>query len=461
MSARSSIDGSVLGDGFGGEVITPDDPGYEEGRRVWNASIDRRPALVAQPRSVDDVRAAVRAGREHDLPIAVRGGGHSVAGHGTCDDGLVIDLSAMRGVEVDAERRRARVGPGAVWRDVDPVTQEHGLAVTGGLISSTGVAGFTLGGGIGWLQRAFGLACDNLVAAEVVTASGDVVRTDDDPELLWGLRGGGGNFGVVTSFELVLHPVGPEVMAGMIAWPGERAPEVARFFRDHLPEAPRELTLGLVMRLAPPAPFLAPQAHGRPMVAIAGMHAGSVEDGERAFAPVKALGSPLADLIAPRPYVEMQSMQDAAWEPGAQNYWKAEYLSGLPDAAIDVLAEYLATITSPISDFKMPYLLGAVADVDEDDSAYGHRDAPLILNINARWQDPPEPEPHIAWTRGLWEAMQPHSAGGGYTNFMGADEGDRVAEAYGPGKLSRLVELKRRYDPDNIFRLNHNIDPGA
>lgn len=460
MSETTSIDAAALGDGFEGEIITPADPAYEEARRVWNASIDRRPALIVRPRGVEDVRAAIRVGRDRGVPIAVRGGGHSVAGHGTCDDGLVIDLSAMRAIEVDPRGRRARVGPGLVWRDVDRATQEHGLAVTGGLISSTGVAGFTLGGGIGWLQRAYGLACDNLVSAEVVTASGEVVSTGDDPELLWGLRGGGGNFGIVASFEFALHPVGPEVMAGLIAWPGERAPEVLRFFRDYLGEAPRELVLGAVLRLAPPAPFLPPEAHGRPMVAIAGVHAGSVEDGERAFAPVKALGSPLADLIAPRPYVEMQSMQDAAWEAGARNYWKAEYLSGLPDAAIDVLVDHLATITSPMSDFKMPYLQGAVADVGEDETAYGHRDAPLILNINSRWQEG-DREPHVAWTRGLWDAMRPFSAGGSYTNFMGADEADRVAEAYGPAKLSRLVDLKRRYDPENVFRLNHNIDPGA
>jgi FAD/FMN-containing dehydrogenase len=460
MSSHA-VDTSSFGPGFGGEVIGPDDPAYDEARRVWNASIDKRPALVVRPAGVDDVRAAVRFARERGLLVAVRGGAHSVAGHGTCDGGIVIDLSRLREVRVDPERRRAWVGGGAVWGDVDPVTQEHGLAVPGGLISSTGVGGLTLGGGIGWLQRGFGLTCDHLVDAEVVTADGEVVRAADDEELLWGLRGGGGNFGIVTSFEFALRPVGPQVVSGMLAFPGERATDFLRLFRDYLPESPKELGVAFVLRLAPPAPFIDPDRHGKPMVAVAGIYGGSVEDGERAWAPFKSFGEPIADLLAARPYVEMQSMLDAPWGPGAQNYWKSEYLAGLPDEAIEVLVEHLATITSPMSDFKAPFLGGAIAEVGEDDTAYSRREAPYILNINARWMDPAETDRHVAWTRGLWDAMQPFSSGSTYTNFMDRDDVGRVADAFGSEKYARLVALKRRYDPDNVFRVNQNIPPDA
>jgi len=461
MSAQQSIDVSALEGTFEGQIIRPGDGEYEEARHIWNASIDKRPAVIVRPTGAPDVQAAVRFARERDLPIALRGGSHSVAGHSTCDGGIVIDFAAMKGVEVDPEARRARVQPGAVWGDVDRATQEHALAVPGGLISSTGVAGLTLGGGIGWLQRLHGLTCDNLVSAELVTADGEVVSSDDDPELLWGLRGGGGNFGAVTSFELALHPLGPDVVGGMVMYPGDLAPDVLAFFRDYLEEAPRELGIAVVLRLAPPAPFLPEEVHGTPVVAIAGLCGGPVELGERAWEPLRKLGTPVADIVAPRTYVEAQSMLDGSWGPGAQNYWKAEYLTGMPTPAIDVLVDHLATITSPMSDFKTPYLRGAIADVGEDETAYGHRDAPFVMNINARWMDPDDSERHVAWTRGLWDELQPFSAGGGYTNFMSEDDAHRVGDAFGAAKYARLVELKRRYDPENAFRLNQNIRPEA
>jgi FAD/FMN-containing dehydrogenase len=448
---------------FAGEVTGPEDPGYEDARKVWNGSIDKRPALVVRATGVADVNAAVRYARERDLLVAVRGGAHSVAGHSTCDDGLVIDLSGMKGIRIDPERRRAHAQPGVVWKELDRETQVFGLAVTGGLISSTGVAGFTLGGGIGWLQRRCGLACDNLVSADVVTAEGALLHAseDKDADLLWALRGGGGNFGIVTSFEFELHPIGPEVMAGLIFHPGERAADVLAFFRDYHAEASEDVTLAAVLRLAPPAPFLPEKIHGKPVVAIAGVHAGPLEEAERALEPLKGLGKPIVDLMVPRPYVQMQTLLDASWMPGFQNYWKAEYLQSLPDDAIDVLVEYLETITSPLSDFKFPYLGGAVGRVGEDDTAYGHRDAPFILNINARWEDAQDSERHIEWTRSLWNAMQPYSAGGSYTNFMSADDGDRVRDSYGEAKYTRLATLKRRYDPTNFLRLNQNIQPGG
>jgi FAD/FMN-containing dehydrogenase len=447
---------------FAGAIIGPAHPEYEEARRVWNHSIDRHPALIVRPTGVADVLAAVRFAREQDLLVAVRGGSHSVAGFSTCDDGIVIDLSGMKGIWVDPGARRARVQAGTVWAEVDRETQAFGLAVTGGLISSTGVAGFTLGGGIGWLQRKLGLACDNLVAADVVTADGRLVRAsaEGDADLLWALCGGGGNFGIVTSFDFALHPVGPEVYGGLVMFPAERAVEVLTFFRDFYDRASDDLALAAVLRLAPPAPFVPEPFHGKPIVALGGMHAGSLEEAEAALAPVKQLG-PVADVMGPRPYTQMQSMLDASWLAGFQNYWKSEYLTGIPDGAIDVLVESLGTITSPLSDFKIPYLGGAIGRVGDTDTAYGHRGAPFIVNINARWADPDDAERHVAWTRELWRALQPYSAGGTYTNFTSADDVDRTRGSYESASFARLVELKRRYDPDNLFRLNQNIPPGG
>ena len=445
---------------FRGAIIGPDEPGYDEARRVWNASIDKRPALIARPTGVADVIAAVRFGRRHDLLVAVRGGSHSVAGHSTCDDGLVIDLSGLKGIRVDPARRRAWVQPGVVWGELDRETQAFGQAVTGGLISSTGVAGFTVGGGMGWLQRRDGLACDNLVGADLVTADGELVHAseDENAELLWALRGGGGNFGIVTSFEFGLHDVGPQVVGGLIFHPGENAAEVLRFFRDFAEEAPDDVTLAAVLRLAPPAPFLPEDVHGKPVVALAGMHAGSMEDAAAALEPVKRFGSPLVDVMVPRPYVQMQSMLDASWTAGFENYWKSEFVS-LPDEAVDVIVGHLETITSPLSDFKLPLLRGAVARVGEDDTAYGHRNAPFNLNINSRWAGGEDADRHVTWTRELWNAVQPFSTGGTYTNFTSEDDADRVTGSYGEEKYARLAELKERYDPTNFFRLNQNIRP--
>jgi FAD/FMN-containing dehydrogenase len=469
MTSELQVERDVLGDAVverlrgrvAGQVMTPRDPGYDEARRVWNASIDRHPALIARCTGVADVRAAVRFAREHDLLVAVRGGGHNVAGNGTCDGGMVIDLSPMKGVRVDPAARKAWAQGGLVWRELDRETQAFGLAVTGGLVSSTGVAGYTLGGGIGWLQRKFGLAIDSLASADLVTADGELlhVSPDDHAELFWGLRGGGGNFGIVTSFEFDLHPVGPEVVAGLVFHRGDDLPEVARYFRDFMERAPDEVTLLLVHRLAPPAPFLPEEVHGTPVVALAGMHAGPPERAERDLAELKGFGRPIVDLMQRRPYTQFQSMLDASWPPGFQNYWKAEYLAGLPDPAFEVLAAGLAGITSPLSDFKIAALGGAVSRVGEDDTAYSHRGAPFVLNINARWTQPQDADRHVAWTQDLWQAMRPWSAGGVYVNFLGDEGQDRVRAAYGERKYERLVALKNRYDPTNFFRLNQNIQP--
>ncbi len=452
---------TVLQDDVRGKVILPGDENYDKARQVWNGAIDRRPAMVVRCAGVADVLASVRYAREKDLLVAVRGGGHNVAGSATCDGGMVIDLSAMKAVRVDPAARTAWAQPGLLWRELDAETQAFGLAVTGGIVSTTGVAGFTLGGGLGWLHRPYGLTVDNLTGADVVTAAGELIRVSEEsnPELLWGLRGGGGNFGIVTTFELKQHPVGPEVMGGLVFYHAKDLAKVVRGFRDLMLAAPDELTLFLVMRKAPAAPFLPAEVHGQPVVAVVGMYAGSLQEGAKAMAPLAGLAAPIVNLMQPRRYTQFQSMLDGSWAEGFGNYWKAEYLTGIPDEAMDILAHYLDRITSPLSDFKFATLGGAAGRVAPDATAFAHRGAPFVLNINARWALPGEDTPHVAWTRELWEAMQLYSAGGSYVNFMGEEGADRVRAAYGDTTYKRLVALKNTYDPENVFRLNQNIAP--
>lgn len=444
-----------------GEVVRPSDPAYDAARSVWNGSIDRRPAVVLRCQGVDDIRAGLAFAREHDLPVAVRGGGHNVAGFGTCDGGIVLDLRLLSSVAVDPDRRVAVVGSGTIGREFDRAAQEHGLATTLGVMSTTGVAGLTLGGGIGWLQRAFGLTCDNLLAADVLTADGDLVRAseDEDADLLWGLKGGGGNLGVVTSFEFRLHEVGPEVLCGLVAWPADQAPEVLRHVREVAPTLPDDVTVAALCRTAPPAPFLPEHIHGKPIIAVGGCHAGPVAVAERDLEPLRRFGNPVGDAFAVRPYADFQAMFDASWDPGFQNYWKAEYLAGLDDQVIEVFARYAESHSSPLSDFKVILMGGAVGRVGESDTACAYRDAPFVLNINTRWTDPAESERHIEHTRALFDEAQVASAGGVYVNFLGDEGGARVREAYRPATFARLQALKRRWDPDNVFRLNHNIPP--
>ncbi|HET9255458.1 MAG TPA: FAD-binding oxidoreductase [Pseudonocardiaceae bacterium] len=447
--------------GFRGQIVLPGDETYDDVRKVWNGSIDRRPGLVLRCLGVADVRDGIRLAGELQLPLAVRGGGHNVAGFGTCDEGVVLDLSPMKSARVDPQARTARAEPGLVWAELDGETQAFGLALTGGVMSATGISGFTLGGGIGWLQRTLGLACDNLRCADLVTASGELVRASEheNAELLWALRGGGGNFGVVTSFEFELHPVGPQVFSGLVAWAAEEAREVLGFFCGFAAEAPDELGIIAICRIAPPAPFLSRELHGKPIVAVAACYAGPVEEGQRVLAPLRAFGPPVADSMGPKPYPAFNAMFDASWAPGFENYWKAEYLAGLPDACLDVFADFAVRHTSPLSDFKIVQLGGAVARVGENDAAYGHRDAPFLLNINTRWRDQAETDLHIAHTRELWEAALPFTHGGAYTNFLGNEGIDRVKAAYGEDKFRRLRAVKRTYDPTNMFRLNQNIPP--
>ncbi len=454
-----------LGGSFRGELLLPTSPGYDTARRIWNGAIDRRPACIARCAGAADVVAAVRFAREHDLEIAVRGGGHNVAGTAVCDNGLVLDLSAMRAVGVDPAGRTAWVQGGALWGDVDHETQTHGLATTGGIVSHTGVAGVTLGGGIGFLMRKHGLVVDNLLAAEVVTAEGSIVRAsaDEHPDLFWALRGGGGNFGVVTSFRFALHPLGPAVIAGPVFWAADDTPDVLRFYREFAAEAPDEL--GTVVRLGtvPPLPDIPENLHWRPAIAVASCYAGAVEDGERAVQALRRFGTPLVDLLAPSPYVAFQSGIDDTVPHGWHYYWKATNLVGLSDDAIAVIADHAYTAGSPRSYAAMFHMGGAVARVPHEATAYAGRAAAHTMSIDAVWL-PDESVMHAtaepAWARRFLQALQPHRAGV-YVNFLDSDDdSSRVREAYGDETHRRLAEVKTKYDPDNVFHHNTNIQPG-
>lgn len=445
-----------------GPLCRPGEPGYEEARRIWNAMIDKRPALVARPSGAADVADCVRFAREHDLLISVRGGGHNIAGTAVCEGGLMIDLSTLRGVHVDPAQRTVRVEPGACWGDVDRETQAFGLVVPGGIVSTTGVAGFTLGGGFGWTSRKHGLACDSLRSADVVTAEGERVRASADrhPELFWALRGGGGNFGIVTSFEFRAEPLGPEVMAGLVLHPMERAREVVALYREMSASASDDLCCLLVLRRAPPAPFIPEELHGAPVAGIAVCHAGTVEEGERALRPLEALGKPVANVVARKPFAAHQQLFDASAPFGRQYYWKSDYFDDLPPAADDALIGHAQAMTSPLSSVLVMQQGGAIARPREDTAA-GNRDARHILNIQGAWQDPAESPTHTRWAREYWEAMRPHSSGGAYINFLTRDESaERVRAAYGAELYDRLVRAKTRYDRDNLFRSNQNIRPG-
>ncbi|MGH2572130.1 MAG: FAD-binding protein [Actinomycetota bacterium] len=447
--------------GFEGWVLTPGDPDYDQARGIWNGAIDRHPAFIAGCTGPSDVAAALRFARARELPIAVRGGGHSVAGTSVCDDGVVVDLSPMKAMQVDPAARTARAGAGLRWGEFDAATQAFGLATTGGQMSETGIAGLTLGGGLGWLMRRHGLTIDNLLSADVVLADGRRVTADEHehPDLFWALRGGGGSFGVVTSFTYRLHPVGPEVLAGLVIWALEDAPEVLRFYREFADRAPREVNSILALRKAPPLPFLTVELHERPVCVVALLHLGDGEEAERALAPMRTFGRPLLDIVAPRPYTALQSIVDAGVPHGWHYYWKSVEAGPLEDPLIDTLVEHSSLIGSPWSYTVIFQLGGAVADVDEGATAYSNRRAAHNVNVNGVWL------PHQSigdqeteWTRAFFGALEPHQTGV-YLNFLDRDEQDRVAVAYGEDTYGRLRSIKGLYDPDNVFRLNHNIRP--
>ncbi len=447
-------------DGFGGELIHPGDSTYDEARKVFNGMIDKRPAVIARCASTADVAAAVNFARDNDLVVAVRSGGHSVAGMCICDDGVLIDLSAMKQIDVDADARTARVGGGVLWGELDAATQEHGLHTPGGRVSTTGVGGFTTGGGYGWTSSKYGLTCDNLISAEVVTADGQVLTAsaDENADLLWGIKGGACNFGVATSFEFELHPLGPTVFAGLAAWPIDQAPEVLRGWRDYVDNAPDELSTGMVILTAPPEDFVPKEVQGTPILGLVGIYVGDPDDGPAAFQPLKDLG-PAIDLIGPMPYTAFQALLDPGNQPGFRNYWRGEYMAELSDDAIDTYYEQAREPISPFTQIVLFRVGQAVKAVKDEDSAFSHRDADYMVHPLAVWEDPADDEKVIGWVREFSEAMRPFETGGVYLNFT--PEADKVRDAFGEQKYERLVALKDKYDPENLFQHNQNIKPSS
>lgn len=451
--------------GLAGSVVCPGDTDYETARRGWNHAIDKRPALIVRAASTEDVARAVGFARSEGRQIAVRGGAHSVAGFSTCDDGVVIDLAQLNDVQVDLDSQRAFAGGGTTWRTFDAATQKHGLATTGGLVSSTGIGGFALGGGLGHLVRKYGLTCDNLRSVELVTADGLVVHASEsqNSELFWALRGGGGNFGVVTKFELALHRVGPVVLGGPIFYPGEQATQVMDGWRDLLEDMPEELSTTLVLTTAPPAPFIPEDWHYQKVAAVVGCWAGDPAEGQAIVKPLRALGTPIADLLGPIPYVDLQQLVDPLWEAGAANYFTSAFLDRLPAEAIETLADvHRRSADLPVqTEVHIHHLGGAVAQVPADSTAFAHRSSPLVLNCLARTSDPADLPPHIAWAREARDAMATYGKGETYVNFAGEGGDDNVRTSYPPAIYGRLQAVKNQYDPFNVFRFNTNIPPTA
>lgn len=443
-----------------GEVLLPGDPDYEDARRVWNAAIDKRPAVIVRCAGTPDVLAAVNFARDNRLVLAVRGGGHNIAGSALCDAGIVIDLSRMKAARVAPDARRVTIEAGATLADLDAATQAHGLATPVGINSTTGIAGLTLGGGFGWLSRKYGLTVDNLESVEVVTAAGEVIRASatEHPDLFWGLRGGGGNFGVVTRFEFRLHPVGPNLLSGLIVYPFADAKSVLRQYRDLALKAPDELTVWVVIRKAPPLPFLPPDVHGKEVVVLAFLYAGDPTQGAALIEPVHRFGTPAGAHVGVQPYVAWQQAFDPLLTPGARNYWKSHNFTKLDDGLLDVLIDFVRTLPSPHCEIFIASLGGATSRQRPDSSAYGQRDAQFVMNVHGRWENPADDQRCISWSRALFKAAAPFASGGVYVNFMAADEGDRVRAAYG-GNYARLARVKRQYDPGNLFRTNQNITP--
>jgi FAD/FMN-containing dehydrogenase len=444
-----------------GPILAPGDVGYEDSRTVWNAMIDRRPGAVARCLGTADVIRCVQFAREHDLLLCIKGGGHNIAGLATANGALMLDMSLMRGVWVDPKRKVAHAQAGCLLGDVDRETQVHGLAAVLGFVSLTGVTGLTLGGGFGYLTRRFGWTADNVLGMDVVTADGRLVRAsrDENPDLFWGLRGGGGNFGVVTGIDYALHPVGPDVIGGIVAWPASEAPMVLELYRTLAENAPPELTLAVMMRSAPPAPWLPKETHGKPIVAMLACYSGSPEEGERVVAPIKAFGSPIGDVMVRRPYTQLQSLLDGTQPKGRRYYWKSEYLPRIEPALCERAIAHAGRIPSPHSAVIFFQIGGALNQLDEGHSPAGNRGARYVLNLAASWETQADDAANIAWAREAWNDLKSFSTGGTYLNFLTEDEGpERTAAAVGSG-LARLTEVKAKWDGKNAFRTNRNIAP--
>ncbi|MDO9132836.1 MAG: FAD-binding oxidoreductase [Hydrogenophaga sp.] len=441
--------------GFRGVLLTPQDAAFDETRKLWNGMIDRRPGLIARCTGTVDVVQAVRFAARHRLLLSVRSGGHNIAGLATNEGGLMLDMSLLRGIWVDPAGRTARAQAGCTLADLDRETQLHGLAAVLGFVSTTGIAGLTLGGGFGYLTRRHGWTCDTLVSMEVVMADGQVVRAsaEEHAELFWALRGGGGNFGVVTAFEYRLFPVGPEILGGAIAWHGADARQVLQAYRDVSARAPRELTSVAVLRIAPPAPWLPPEIHGQPMAAIFVCHTGDTAEADALLAPLREVARPVADTVMRRPYVQMQSLLDATQPKGRRYYWKSHYLADIHPSLMDLAVEHAGRIASPFSALLMFQIQGALGEQSAGHSPAGNRDAAYVLNIAASWEKPEEDDLQLRWARDCFEATRGCSTGGVYVNFLTEEEGaERIQAAYGRTNLDRLATLKARYDPDNLFR---------
>nr|PZN19925.1 MAG: FAD-binding oxidoreductase [Chloroflexota bacterium] len=444
-----------------GTVLTPGDPEYDQARALWNAMVDRRPALIARCLGAADVIACVEFARAQGLLLSIKGGGHNIAGLAACDGGLMLDMSRMRGVWVDPLTRTARAQAGCLLADLDRETQVHGLAAVLGFVSTTGIAGLTLGGGFGYLTRRFGWACDTLRSVEVVTADGRVARASEreNADLFWALRGGGGNFGVVTSFEYQLFPVGPEVLAGAVVWRAEDAAEVLAMYRELTAHAPPELSCAAALRAAPPAPWIPAEMHGRPVVMLLVCDSGPPDEAERRVAPIKAFGRPVADIVQRRPYVQQQRLIDATQPPGRRNYWKSEFLPGLSPDLLSRAIEHAARMASPHAVLLLFPVGGALNRLPGDHSAVGNRDAAFVLTIATAWERAEDDEANIGWARATWQDLRAFSTGGAYINFQTEDEGPaRIRAAY-RSNYGRLVEVKAKWDPENRFRVNKNIAP--
>lgn len=443
-----------------GEVVLPADPSYDEVRQIWNAMIDRRPGMIVRCAGVGDVMQAVTLAREHSLLLAVRSGGHNIAGNAVCDDGLMIDLSRLKSVRIDPEKRRAYVEPGACLGDFDHEAQAFGLVTPLGINSTTGVAGLTLGGGFGWLSRKYGLTLDNLLSVDMVTAEGKFVHASatENPDLFWGLRGGGGNFGIVTLFEFELHPVGPEIFAGLIVFPAEQGLQVLSRYREYVATLPEEMNIWAVLRKAPPLPFLPEEVHGREVVVLAVFCAGDERQGRALVEPLRSFGTPHGEHLGVMPYTAWQQAFDPLLTPGARNYWKSHNFTKLEDDALATIIDYAGNLPTEQTEIFIGLLGGQTSRIAADATAYAQRDAQFVLNVHARWEAAADDQRCIAWARDFFDASAPYATGGVYINFMTEEEGDRVAAAYGAG-YQRLIRLKEKYDPGNLFRLNQNIKP--
>jgi FAD/FMN-containing dehydrogenase len=459
----STMDIATLRASFAGDILTAaDGERYDEARAVFNAMFDRRPAAIAKATCDGDVVAALLFVQSARMSLAIRAGGHSVAGYSTIEDGLLLDLRPMKVIDVDPSTRTVRVGPGVTWGELDAATQAHGLATTGGRMTTTGVAGFVLGSGSGWLERTYGLACDNLISARVVTADGRVVTASEseNAELFWGLRGGGGNFGVVTEFELRLHPVGPTIYGGILLYPREQAPELVRHFRDFAADAPRELAAGCVFMTAPPAPFVPADFQGKPAVSVFVAWFGDLDEGPAAIAPLREFGTPIVDMVGPIPYCQLQALTDGGNPPGRRNYWHSGLLAELTDDTLDALVARANCATSPFSVMILARNGGAVDDVPEDATPIGGRSAPWFYHCYGIWVDG-EDATHRGWVKDTGAALRPWTTAGMPLNFFTDVDDDRVRSAFGEQKYRRLVAIKDRYDPDNLFCHNQNVRPSS